>query len=143
MRDHGGLLESAHVVSFLTNVLSSKLRLRLSSFLDFSFYSQVPMALHAPLTQFLTRLDADLGAGAGAEFLSATGRHLVAGHVIPEEDFSRAGQPSDSDLGSLLRTLHSLGAQVDWTSAATAGHACKRLVRCILLLWLTIISGTA
>ena len=83
------------------------------------------MALHAPLTHFLARLDADLGAGTGAEFLAATGRRLVAGQILPEEEFSRTGQPSASDLGSLLRPLHSLGAQVDWGNAVTTGHASK------------------
>ena len=34
------------------------------------------MALHAPLTAFLARLNTDLGAGTGAEFLAATGRRL-------------------------------------------------------------------
>ena len=72
------------------------------------------MALHAPLTQFLARLNTDLGAGTGVEFLAATGRRLVATHVLPEEEFSRQGQPNDSDLGSLLRTLHSLGPAVNW-----------------------------
>ena len=81
------------------------------------------MALHAPLTQFLARLNTDLGVGTSNEFLGATGRRLVAAHVLPEEEFSRTGQPSDSDLGSLLRTLHSLGAAVDWGGAVTAGHA--------------------
>ena len=61
------------------------------------------MALHAPLTQFLARLNTDLGVGTSNEFLGATGRRLVAAHVLPEEEFSRTGQPSDSDLGSLLR----------------------------------------
>ena len=83
------------------------------------------MALHAPLTQFLARLNTDLGVGTSNEFLGATGRRLVAAHVLPEEEFSRTGQPSDSDLGSLLRTLHSLGAAVDWGGAVTAGHASK------------------
>jgi hypothetical protein len=54
------------------------------------------MALHAPLTHFLARLNTDLGAGTGGEFLAATGRRLVAGHVLPEEEFSRtAGTPGD------------------------------------------------
>ena len=83
------------------------------------------MAMHAPLSQFLARLDTDLGAGTGGEFLAATGRRLVASHVLPEEEFARSGQPSDSDLGSLLRTLHSLGAAVDWAGAVTTGHASK------------------
>eukprot|EP01043_Picozoa_sp_COSAG02_P084655 COSAG02_NODE_22449_length_751_cov_1.131700_1_plen_75_part_00 len=74
------------------------------------------MALHAPLTHFLARLDADLGAGTGGEFLAATGRHLVAGHILPEEEFSR----TDGDY----TTCNVLGL-------------CKRLVRCILLIWLT------
>ena len=30
------------------------------------------MAMHAPLSQFLARLDTDLGAGTGGEFLAAT-----------------------------------------------------------------------
>jgi hypothetical protein len=47
------------------------------------------MALHAPLTQFLARLNTDLGAATGVEFLAATGRRLVATHVLPEEEFSR------------------------------------------------------
>ena len=83
------------------------------------------MAIHAPLTEFLARLNTDLGAGTGAEFLAATGRRLVAAHVLPEEEFSRQGQPNDSDLGSLLRTLHSLGPAVNWAGAATVGHASK------------------
>ena len=47
------------------------------------------MALHAPLSQFLGRLNTDLGAGTGGEFLAATGRRLVASQVLPEEEFSR------------------------------------------------------
>ena len=83
------------------------------------------MAQHVPLTQFLARLDTDLGAGTHSEFLAATGRRLVAGHVIPDEEFPRTGPPSASDLGSLLRTLHSLGGAVDWAGAATTGHGSK------------------
>ena len=83
------------------------------------------MATHAPLTQFLARLNTDLGAGTGVEFLAATGRRLVAAHVLPEEEFSRQGQPNDSDLGSLLRLLHTLGPAVDWAGAATTGHGSK------------------
>lgn len=83
------------------------------------------MAQHAPLTQFLARLNTDLGDGTHSEFLAATGRRLVAGHVLPDEEFPRTGAPNASDLGSLLRTLHSLGGAVDWAGAATAGHASK------------------
>ena len=41
--------------------------------------------MHAPLTQFLAQLNTDLGAGTSGEFLAATGRHLAAGHVLPED----------------------------------------------------------
>ena len=89
------------------------------------------MALHAPLSQFLGRLNTDLGAGTGGEFLAATGRRLVASHVLPEEEFCRTGQPSDSDLGSLLRTLHSLGAAVDcaFTQSVILGPKDRKLLR--------------
>ena len=82
------------------------------------------MAQHAPLTAFLAQADADVGPGTSHEFLASTGRRLVTGHIIPEEEFPRTGAPTSSDLGSLLRTLHSLGPAVDWTemSAADATH---------------------
>ena len=64
------------------------------------------MADHAPLVNFLSRLNTDVGAGTDKEFLAATGRRLAAAHILPEEEFARHGQPSPSDLGSLLRLLH-------------------------------------
>ena len=64
------------------------------------------MAQHAPLTTFLAQADADVGPGTSHEFLASTGRRLVTGHIIPEEEFPRTGAPTSSDLGSLLRTLH-------------------------------------
>ena len=81
------------------------------------------MAQHAPLTAFLAQADADVGPGTSHEFLASTGRRLVTGHVLPEEEFPRTGTPNSSDLGSLLRTLHSLGTAVDWGAAVTTGHA--------------------
>ena len=80
------------------------------------------MADHAPLVNFLSRLNADVGAGTDKEFLAATGRRLAAAHILPEEEFCRQGQPSPSDLGSLLRLLHSIGGEIDWNGVVTTGH---------------------
>ena len=80
------------------------------------------MAQHAPLTNFLSRLNTDVGAGTETEFLATTGRRLSAAQILPEEEFCKQGQPSASELGSLLRVLHSVGGDVDWDGAVTTGH---------------------
>ena len=86
------------------------------------------MAQHAPLTAFLAQADADVGPGTSHEFLASTGRRLVTGHIIPEEEFPRTGAPTSSDLGSLLRTLHSLGPAVDWILAPAIKSATEALL---------------
>ena len=47
----------------------------------FRSQSSSDMALNPALTTFLTRLDADVGAGTSTQFLASTGRRLVASHV--------------------------------------------------------------
>ena len=80
------------------------------------------MAQHAPLVNFLSRLNTDVGAGTDKEFLTTTGRRLAAAQILPEEDFGKQGQPSSSELGALLRILHSVGGDVDWDNVITTGH---------------------
>ena len=52
-------------------------------------YNTPNMALHAPLVNFLSRLNTDVGAGAEKEFLTTTGRRLAAAQILPEEDFGK------------------------------------------------------
>ena len=59
------------------------------------------MAQHPALTTFLAQLDADVGAGTSTEFLTSTGRRLVAAHILAEKDFPKTGQPRFP-----LRDLH-------------------------------------
>ena len=49
------------------------------------------MAQHAPLVNFLSRLNTDVGAGTDKEFLTTTGRRLAAAQILPEEDFGKQG----------------------------------------------------
>ena len=42
------------------------------------------MAQHAPLVNFLSRLNTDVGAGTDKEFLTTTGRRLAAAQILPE-----------------------------------------------------------
>ena len=79
-------------------------------------------ATHHPLTVFLQALESDIAAGTRNKFLAALGKKLVLAHIIPEEDFTKTGPPSDADLGGLLHKLHALGHAIDWTSVETA-HA--------------------
>ena len=51
------------------------------------------MAQHVPLTNFLSRLNTDVGPGTEKEFLASTGRRLAAAQILPEEEFSKQGQP--------------------------------------------------
>ena len=83
------------------------------------------MAQHPTLTAFLAQVDADVGAGTSTEFLTSTGRRLVAAHILAEKDFPKTGQPGSAELGGLLRTLHSLGPAVDWAGTVTAGHGSR------------------
>ena len=75
---------------------------------------------HPPLTAFLQHLETDVAPGTRNEFLSALGKKLVLAHIIPEEDFTKTGTPSDADLGGLLHKLHALGPAIDWTAINTA-----------------------
>ena len=52
----------------------------------------IPMAQHAPLVNFLSRLNTDVGAGTDKEFLTTTGRRLAAAQILLEEDFGKQGQ---------------------------------------------------
>ena len=49
------------------------------------------MAQHAPLTNFLSRLNTDVGPGKEKEFLASTGRRLAAAQILQEEEFSKQG----------------------------------------------------
>ena len=53
--------------------------------LSFLHHPTTTMADHAPLVNFLSRLNTDVGAGTDKEFLAATGRRLAAAHILPEE----------------------------------------------------------
>ena len=72
------------------------------------------MAQNPALTAFLGRLDSDVGAGTCTEFLTSTGRRLVASHVLPEKDFVRCRSPpafvfsarTESALHNLCIHLH-------------------------------------
>ena len=50
--------------------------------LSFLHHPTTTMADHAPLVNFLSRLNTDVGAGTDKEFLAATGRRLIKTHPM-------------------------------------------------------------
>eukprot|EP01043_Picozoa_sp_COSAG02_P018163 COSAG02_NODE_841_length_16613_cov_61.635703_9_plen_489_part_00 len=76
-------------------------------------------AIHPPLLVFMNDLNTNLGPNASTTFLTALGRRLVLGHILPEKEFPKSGAPAPADLGLLMNSLHGLGALVPWAAVNT------------------------
>ena len=67
------------------------------------------MADHAPLVNFLSRLNTDVGAGTDKEFLAATGRRLAATHDVQLNQNRRITKRTRKQLDRLGVTHHRMG----------------------------------